>query len=559
MKLEISKITIKGFKGYLKEVEFPLGYRTEITGDNGLGKSSIGDAIVWCMTGCDISGNEKATTKLVNDKKPKLTEVVLEFELDGQAQTLIRRKKGSSTEIYWNEDKITNNDLTKDLYKNKDIFLSIFNPYYFPELAPKNAKSLLSSILKPIDKEEIFQELGDFLKEKLVKNKFKVPETFLSDKRAELKEQEENIIFCEGVVEGSKPIEIPGKKVFDDKELNSLKSKIETIKILPEDPKIKDFEKERQNLEVELSLGFQGTQQTTDISIMKAQKDSLLKQYKDIKVKIDNLGKNIVKCGKCGNEIDINETIRKSLSNNLQEVLQEGKSKKAEIDKISSENQKITEKNSQASAKWKSLIGKQLEVIDKKIEELRNKTNEINKENEEKLQVMRNRLSELKEEETQVLIHNANIDSLLKQNEKIEYEVEQSKKEIENSKLKIAELKVVIDAGKQYNSIKLKKQSEMIGKYLDKVKLQFEKLNKDGELKDDFKILYEGREFNKLSNAEKIKAGLEMSNFIANMLDLHFPVFVDNAESITQIQELNTQMLIARVVENKKLEVEVLK
>ena len=46
---------------------------------------------------------------------------------------------------------------------------------------------------------------------------------------------------------------------------------------------------------------------------MKAQKDSLLKQYKDIKVKIDTLGKNIVKCGKCGNEIDINETIRKSL------------------------------------------------------------------------------------------------------------------------------------------------------------------------------------------------------------------------------------------------------
>ncbi|QXE19986.1 AAA family ATPase [Clostridium sp. 001] len=558
MKLQINKITIKGFKGYLKEVEFPLGYRTEITGDNGLGKSSIGDAIVWCMTGCDISGNEKATTKLVNDKKPKLTEVMMEFELDGQAQTLTRRKKGSSIEIYWNEDKVSNNDLTRDLYKNKDIFLSIFNPYYFPELAPKNAKSLLSSILKPIDKEEIFKELGDFLKEKLVKNKFKVPETFLSDKRGELKEQEENIIFCEGVVEGSKPIEIPEKKVFDDKELNSFKSKIETIKILPEDPKIKDFEKEKQNLEVELSLGFQGTQ-TTDISIMKAQKDSLLKQYKDIKVKIDNLGKNIVKCGKCGNEIDINETIRKSLSINLEKVLQEGKFKKAEINRISSENQKITEKNSQASAKWKTLIGKQLEVIDKKIEELRNKTNEINKENEEKLRVMRDRLSELKEEETQVLIHNANIDSLLKQNEKIEHDVEQSKKEIENSKLKIAELKVVIDAGKQYNSIKLKKQSEMIGKYLDKVKLQFEKLNKDGELKDDFKILYEGREFNKLSNAEKIKAGLEMSNFIANMLDLHFPVFVDNAESITQIQELNTQMLIARVVENKKLEVEVLK
>lgn len=558
MKLQINKITIKGFKGYFKEIEFPLGYRTEITGDNGLGKSSIGDAIVWCITGCDMNGNEKATTKLVNDKKPKITEVILEFELNGEENTLIRRKKGSTTEIYRNEDKVTNNDLVRDLYKNKDVFLSIFNPYYFPGLSPKDAKKLLSSILKPIDKEEILNELGDFLKEKLIKNKFKIPETFLSDKRAELKDYEENIIFCEGAIEGAKLIEIPEKKVFDDTELRELESKIASIKILPEDPKIKDLEKEKNKLEKELALGFQGTK-IKDTGSMKAQKDALLKQYKDIKVKIDKLGKNIVKCDKCGNEIDINETIRKNLKEDLSQILQDGKSKKSELDALLGENKKIIEKNNQASEKWEKLIENQIETIDEKMAALKHTVVSVNLKNQEKVLVMQDRLGELNKEKSNIQLHNMNVDSLLKQNEKIKHDIQQSKKEIENSELKISELKVVIDAGKQYNSIKLKKQSEMIGKHLNKVKLQFEKLTKDGELKDDFKILYEGREFNKLSNAEKIKAGLEMSNFISNILGYHFPVFVDNAESITQIQELETQMLIAKVVKDQKIKVEVIK
>mgnify|MGYP001462558485 FL=1 len=80
---------------------------------------------------------------------------------------------------------------TKDfgkLYKSKNLFLSIFNPYYFPELAPKDAKQLLSDCLKPVSEEEVFQELGDYLVDVLKKNNFNIPETFLDDVRTDLKE-----------------------------------------------------------------------------------------------------------------------------------------------------------------------------------------------------------------------------------------------------------------------------------------------------------------------------------------------------------------------------------
>lgn len=557
MQLKINKVTVKGFKGYFNEVEFPLGYRTLISGDNGMGKSSIGDAIAWSITGCDINGNEKVTGKLVNDKRPKVTEVILEFEIDGMCHVITRRKN-SSTEVYLDDSKVTSSDLSRDLYKDKNIFLSIFNPSYFVNLTPKDAKNLLSSVLKPITKEDIFKELGEFLREKLIKNNFRTPEIFLSDKRAELREQEENIIFLEGVIEGAIPIEIPERKVFDDKELKKLEEELKSLKILPEPTKVNKLKEDRKVLEKELSSGFKGREEI-DLSIIKAKKDSLLKQYKDLKKKIENLGKNIVKCYKCGNEIDINDSLRESLKEELERVLKSGKLKRAEIDKIEGENEKIKEENKCEALKWENLVKSNIEVLDTKIKELSDKTKSENKEAEEKLKLINERIEKLKELKNQVLIHNSNIDSLLAQNEKINNQVKKSQKEIENSKFKIAELKAAIDAGKQYNSIKLKKQSEMVGQYLDKVKLQFERLNKDGEIKDDFKILYGGREFSRISNAEKIKAGIEISNFIANMMDLHFPIFIDNAESITEICELETQMIIAKVSKGKKLEMEVIK
>jgi myosin heavy subunit len=557
MNVSVKKVTVKGFKGYLEEKEFSLGHRTLISGDNGKGKSSISEAISWAITGCDVYGNEKAVTRLVNDKKPKLTEVVLDFETDGRPQVLIRRKKGSSNEIYWNDNKATNNDLSKDLFKSKDVFLSIFNPYYFPSLSPKDAKQLLGSILKPVNKGEIFAELGEYLKDKLERNGFRTPETFLTDKRAQLKELEENIIFLEGSIQGAKLLDVPERQNFDNTELKKLNEELNVMQAVKKDDNLKQLQEDRQALITELQKGFIG-EKTKDATYLKKEKEDLLEQYHDIKNKIDNLGENTITCDGCGNVIDLNTTLRENLEKDLQGIRKKGTAKKSEIAKVEKENEAILNRNNKAEAEWKNKLQVQITELDKKINQIKAAEEKANEEKAPRIKAIKEKVLQLNEEEKRVLAHNSSVEALEKQNEKISNDIKKSQKEIENSKLKITELKVVIDAGKQYNSIKLKKQSKMIGQYLDKVELQFEKLTSDGELKDDFKILYEGREFNKLSNAEKIKAGLEMSNFISNMLDLHFPVFIDNAESITQIPELEAQMIMAKVVEGKELSVEVL-
>ena len=93
---------------------------------------------------------------------------------------------------------------------------------------------------------------------------------------------------------------------------------------------------------------------------------------------------------------------------------------------------------------------------------------------------------------------------------------------------------------------------------MDKVEINFEKLTKDGELKEDFKVLYEGKEFNKLSDAQKIKASLEISNLLINAQNLHFPIFIDRAESINIIPEIDTQMIQAKVTKDSEIKVEVI-
>lgn len=589
MKLELTKISMVGFKGYKDNVEYPLGYRTIVTGDNGLGKSSIGEAIVWALTGCNVWGNERATTDLVNNQKPKVTEVVLDFLLDEEPQTIIRRKKGSTNEVYWNDAKSSTNDIARDIFKNKDVFLSIVNPYYFPNLTPKDAKQLLSDVLKPANREEIFKELGDYLKQLLLDNGFRMPETFLADARADLKEQEDNIIYLEGVQDGLKPMEVLEKKTFDDIELKSLRSQLEDLgksnnvetelnKLQkPKDSAAELSELRVQEATIKATLNNIVLQALLPVEEKKSRKDELLREYKTKKNRLDTMESKTVKCDSCGNEVDLTKEAKEMLKVEIKEIQVRGTQLKKEIEEIESKNILIAENNQKIKLAKENEVNKELARIRQERQELLSKDEATQKDYEEKRQsiiiknsakqeeikqkinYIKSKISTLEAEQREAINYNAEIDAAMRHNEKLVKDQELNAENIKNSKNKIEQLKLAIDAAKQYNSIKLKKQSEQIKPYLDKVVIQFEKITKDGELKDDFKIVYEGKEFNKLSASEKIKAGLEIANLLINIQNLHFPIFVDDAESINVIPDLDTQMIKARVTLDEEIKVEVLK
>ena len=561
MKFRINKLIITGFKGYKEETIINLGDKTIFKGKNGVGKSSVGEAICWCLTGCDIFGNEKATTKLVNDSKPKLTEIYIEGTLDDKPITINRRKKGSSNEIYINDEKSNTADIAKMIYEEKEIFLSIFNPYYFPNLQPKDAKAILSKVLKPIAQEEVLDELGDYLKGVLKDNGFRNPNTFIQDKNSDIKEQKENIIHLEGVIAGSKKEEVPEKREFTGKEmLLSLKAQLKSLATSNEDKeKLDELKLKRSKIESLLSRGCDAKplHDTVSLSRKKAQ---LLTKYNEIKNKIANFELKEETCPHCGEVLGTNEGDKLLLEKELEKIKYEGTECKKQINKFAEENNLIKEENEKEAAKFRDYHNEQLKNVGLDIVDLEGRIKEHEDTVKAKKDELEKEIERLMLEEADVENHNSFVDHIIKKNEEVDKEIEKAKERIKNSENKIEVLKVAIQAAKQFNSVKLSKQTDSINKYLDKVELSFEELTKDGEIKEKFKILYDGKEFNKLSNGEKVKAGLEISLLISNTTGVDIPIVIDNFESITDIPDIDRQILFMEVNKEKEnIEVEVIK
>ena len=141
--------------------------------------------------------------------------------------------------------------------------------------------------------------------------------------------------------------------------------------------------------------------------------------------------------------------------------------------------------------------------------------------------------------------------------------VQQAKEQISGYEKRQDEIQKKISLCKEQKKVldKLKRivietQKEMIKKYLNKVDIEFSKINKtDGKITECCNILYEGREFKKLSKSQQIRAALEVSNMVNNISGIKAPIFFDDAESTTDIQEIpETQLIISLVIKYNALE-----
>lgn len=130
---------------------------TLISGPNGAGKTSIPEGVCWCLYGCNLNGNDKADTLLLNKKSEEMC-VEVEVEIDGVINTITRVKK-KTISIKINGEKITQKALEEILPK-KELFLSIFNPRYFVGLTPSKARARLISMLPEIDPLQVLEKFN---------------------------------------------------------------------------------------------------------------------------------------------------------------------------------------------------------------------------------------------------------------------------------------------------------------------------------------------------------------------------------------------------------------
>ena len=504
----IKNLKISGFKHIPDNVikTFEFYNHNLIKGENFAGKTTICEAICWLFLGCNINGHVVYEKLLLNNDSDKMS-VEADF-IDNEGSThVLKRIKSSTTNLILDGKPINPNVLTSYI-GDKEVFMSCFVLGYFEKYSSREARDLLMKVLPSISYTDILDkmpiELSSFITKSIVNN----PNTILKEKRARIKEIEKEKIFLKGqlsVLETS--ITNPNSNThINTNELND---------------KISKLEKEIIELNIQLSL-------PNKIETLSNEKKLLRKQYDLLKDKllVSNLNEG-QKCPLCFqlvsteaiNNIKIQSAeINLSVQNEMNELVQKGNDLNNQLEELS-----------------KSKTHKSSYSIEAELIQLT-----------EKLGVYKSQYKNLLENSTRQELSNKSLTA---------------KREIEHRLLitseEKAELEQIIAAISCYNSIKSEEQFKFISSHFDKVSIRLEKLVKStGELKECFEILYDDKDFMLLSNSEKIRTALEISNLINAETKLNLPVFIDNAESITHYIKPNRQIFEAIVVKNSELVIE---
>lgn len=519
---------INNVKGYK---DLPNGFSadfskdtTYIIGSNFKGKTTVGSLFNWCLTGTSLYGNEKE--QVLNDtlKNDNVVVDITFIDNYGIEHRLIRDKGKKMNLIL--DGKEIKQEMLAQYYQDKDIFLAAHNPYYFASLEPKEQKTLIQKIIPTISPEDAFKLLTEE-EQKIIGGEIEIISSYI-DKRNEAinelkKEYDENTgklqAYQNMVLQPSEDM-----KIFDkDEELKELENKYETISASLGESNLEDLQNSIKKLDEKLK------------EIVNDKLENLKKEYSRENTKLKEVSNEKAICSTCRQEIKDNER-KEYLKTFYQNELVKFQEK---ADKLKEEaNYYLNEK------KQKQELLKKLKVSDtgKMQEEMNNLKEEIDK---------------LQEEKNSILLHNNEVKVRQEQIKKAKEDLELAKKaqkeianelETNNNQKKIAN---------KLRRLVIEQQREKINKYLNKVDLQFCRENKSNDnITECCDISYEGREFKKLSKSQQARACLEISNLFNNLSGIKAPVFLDDAESITDIQNMiNTQMVISLVIKYNPLEI----
>ena len=87
----------------------------------------------------------------------------------------------------------------------------------------------------------------------------------------------------------------------------------------------------------------------------------------------------------------------------------------------------------------------------------------------------------------------------------------------------------------------------------------YEAVKESGEMRDVFKLTWDGRDYVRLSLSERVRCGLEVVELLSRLAGksypLSYPLFVDNTESLCDLGESQHagQLILARVVPQQTL------
>ena len=590
---QITSLMLSGFKSYEEPTELVFGNPTVITGGNGRGKSSIADAIAFAVTGCPFFG-ERGIDRLHNENNPDVAIRMCFVDETGTLHELNRTRRKNRMTITYDGYEIRQLDLA-DLFGERDVFLSIFNPLYFIEELGEDGKKLLERYLPTIPHETVLSQLSEPVREHLKNETILSPEGSLKRCREEIRGLEERITYLRGQKDLAASQGESHEQAEQELTLQADTLREEIAELEQRQFSGMDVSAMQERL-VELSGRYEeaARDERTDTSKLREQLQTLREkiarregeQYqskftealaeasarvKDLGVRYQresaaykafHAGMECPACHRSVTEQSLPE-VQAALKKVLSELYAAGSEQRAQLIELQEMDKKAADTFAQFKeddlGKWAAEAAEMeqrcaslAEQASAETERLRAEIQTLTADLEygNLSQSEYDRLGTCREELRQSEAKIAALQTMTAaQLPDFDREIAQANSSIAEIKRKMANVIAYISKRAELTFSQLKMNRVEISLY-DVVK-------STGEVKDTFKFQYGGRRYDRLSLSEKIRAGMEVSELMKRLTGRNYPVFVDNMESVDDLANVRPtgQIIMAKCVSGAALQV----
>ena len=590
---QITSLMLSGFKSYEEPTELVFGNPTVITGGNGRGKSSIADAIAFAVTGCPFFG-ERGIDRLHNENNPDVAIRMCFVDETGTLHELNRTRRKNRMTITYDGYEIRQLDLA-DLFGERDVFLSIFNPLYFIEELGEDGKKLLERYLPTIPHETVLSQLSEPVREHLKNETILSPEGSLKRCREEIRSLEERITYLRGQKDLAASQGESHEQAEQEVTLQADLLRREIAELEQRQFSSMDVSAMQERL-VELSGRYEeaARDERTDTSKLREQLQTLREkiarregeQYqskftealaeasarvKDLGVRYQresaaykafHAGMECPACHRSVTEQSLPE-VQAALKKVLSELYAAGSEQRAQLIELQEMDKKAADTFAQFKeddlGKWAAEAAEMEQRCASLAEQASAETERLRAEiqtltadleygnlSQSEYDHLGTCREELRQSEAKIAALQTMTAAQLPD---FDREIAQANANIAEIKRKMADVIAYISKRAELTFSQLKMNRVEISLY-DVVK-------STGEVKDTFKFQYGGRRYDRLSLSEKIRAGMEVSELMKRLTGRNYPVFVDNMESVDDLANVRPtgQIIMAKCVSGAALQV----
>ena len=590
---QITSLMLSGFKSYEEPTELVFGNPTVITGGNGRGKSSIADAIAFAVTGCPFFG-ERGIDRLHNENNPDVAIRMCFVDETGTLHELNRTRRKNRMTITYDGYEIRQLDLA-DLFGERDVFLSIFNPLYFIEELGEDGKKLLERYLPTIPHETVLSQLSEPVREHLKNETILSPEGSLKRCREEIRSLEERITYLRGQKDlaasqgesheqaeqevtlqadllrreiaeleqrqfssmdvsamQERLVELSGRYEEAARDERADTSKLrEQLQLLREKIARREVEKYQSKFTEALA---EASARVKDLGVRYQRENAAYKAF--------HAGMECPACHRSVTEQSLSE-VQAALKKVLSELYAAGSEQRAQLIELQEMDKKAADTFAQFKeddlGKWAAEAAEMEQRCASLAEQASAETERLRAEiqtltadleygnlSQSEYDHLGTCREELRQSEAKIA---ALQDMTAAQLPDFDREIAQANANIAEIKRKMADVIAYISKRAELTFSQLKMNRVEISLY-DVVK-------STGEVKDTFKFQYGGRRYDRLSLSEKIRAGMEVSELMKRLTGRNYPVFVDNMESVDDLANVRPtgQIIMAKCVSGAALQV----